>query len=75
MKTTTKGFHRQPAIRPFVATWWNEVADTYSVGTVEARTLEAAAGYAAEYGQGLGLLLCRCVDPQNGTCLTMQEGE
>ena len=73
MTTTTKGFKSRPLVRAFVATWWDEAADTYSVGTVEARTLEEAADHAFEHGQGLGLLLFRCVDPQNGDRLQLQE--
>jgi hypothetical protein len=59
----------------FVATWQNEADESFSVGTVEGRTLEAAAEAAFEHGQAHGLLLIRCVDPRTGNRLQLQEAE
>ena len=77
MTTKTKGFKAQPAIRPFVATWQNELSGSFTVGTSEARTLEDAADHAFNYGQEQepALLLIRIVDPQIGDRLQLQEDQ
>jgi hypothetical protein len=70
---TSKGF--KPSLKVFVATWQNEADETYSVGTVEGRTLDDAAEAAFNHGQDNGLLLIRCVDPRTGNRLQLQEQE
>lgn len=70
---TANGF--KPSNHVFIATWQNEADETYTVGTVEGRTLDDAAETAFNHGQAKGLLLIRCVDPRTGDRLQLQEAE